>query len=115
VFLGGAIFPGPRLMALALHQHTAMLPLVEMIGPRPAAPAPGTRAAIELGIHWAMVGGINGLIQEMGSRLTHDPRIMDIFVTGGGSQAVANQLIGNTTQCPRLVLEGICLAAAALP
>src|SRR5262249_35779112 len=29
-FRGGAIFPGFRLMAQALHDHTALLPLVEM-------------------------------------------------------------------------------------
>ena len=30
VFQGGAIFPGPRLMGLALHQHTAKLPLIDL-------------------------------------------------------------------------------------
>jgi type III pantothenate kinase len=114
VFLGGAIMPGPRLMALSLHEHTALLPLVETIPPWPSAPATATRPAIELGIHWAMVGGINGLIREMGARVACEPEAMDIFVTGGGAALVIHRLIGRTHYCPELVLEGICLTARSL-
>jgi type III pantothenate kinase len=114
-FCGGAILPGPRLMALALHEHTALLPLVEAVPPWPAAPATATRPAIELGIHWAMVGGINGLVREMGARVTTDPEALDVFVTGGGAALVIHRLIGRTHHCPELVLEGICRTAKSLP
>lgn len=113
-FLGGAIMPGSRLLALALHEHTALLPLVETIPPWPKVPATSTRAAIELGLHWAMVGGINGLIQEMGARLNHQPEAIDVFVMGGGAPLVLHRLVGRLQHCPVLVLEGIVVAMKAL-
>ncbi|HXG09928.1 MAG TPA: type III pantothenate kinase [Gemmataceae bacterium] len=113
-FLGGAILPGPRLMAQALHDHAALLPLVETIPSCPTAPATATRPAIELGIHWAMVGGINGLIAEMGRGVAREPGAVDVFVTGGGAPLVLDRLLGKTRHCPELILEGICLTAEAL-
>ena len=114
-FRGVAILPGPRLMALALHEHTALLPLVETIPPWPTAPAPATRPAIELGIHWAMVGGINGLIQTLGAQVTPQPEAMDVLVTGGGAALVMHRLIGRVQHCPDLVLEGIWHTARSSP
>src|SRR6185312_8188631 len=53
-FTGGAILPGLRLMAKALHDYTALLPLVDP--PTQAPPLPGTATipAIESGIFWAV-------------------------------------------------------------
>src|SRR5262249_62946 len=62
-FAGGTISPGLRLMALALRDHTAQLPLVDASSSLPAGP-PGknTDAAMKLGIVYAIAGGIDAVI-----------------------------------------------------
>jgi type III pantothenate kinase len=110
-FVGGAILPGPRMMAQALHEHTALLPLIETIPTRPTAPANATYPAIELGIHWAMVGGINGLICELSARFNQSPDATEVYLTGGGASLVLYRLIGTIRQCPELILEGIAHTA----
>jgi type III pantothenate kinase len=109
-FAGGAIFPGLRLMALALHEHTAQLPLVATEGPLPDGP-PGknTDAAMRLGILHAVAGGIDALIRATSTRCSMSPRL---FLTGGD---MSPQLAGllETRQMfpseirPALTLEGI--------
>src|SRR5262249_39329320 len=48
-FRGGAILPGLRLMAHALHDYTALLPLVEAPRRMPVLPGNATTPAIEAG------------------------------------------------------------------
>jgi type III pantothenate kinase len=109
-FVGGAIFPGLRLMALALNEHTAQLPLVAIEGPLPDGP-PGknTEAAMRLGILHAVAGGIDALIRATSTRCSTAPRL---YLTGGD---MSPQLAGllETRQMftseirPALTLEGI--------
>src|SRR5205823_978167 len=55
VFRGGAIFPGLRLMARALRDHTAQLPLVERFQDgQPVLPGRNTVAAITAGVYFAV-------------------------------------------------------------
>jgi type III pantothenate kinase len=113
-FLGGAIMPGPRLLALALHEHTALLPLIEAIPSQPETPGVSTRAAIELGLHWAMAGGVHGLIEQLAARLDQTPEAVDVFVMGGGASLILHRLPGRVHHCPVLVLEGIARVAEDL-
>jgi type III pantothenate kinase len=117
VFQGGAILPGPRLMARALHDFTAKLPLSE-----PAqsyadfqAPAKNTAAAIRTGILAALSGGVVELTCAMADRCAVPPWL---FVTGGGAHLL-NVLdwswVAETVAVPALNLEGIRIAAEALP
>jgi type III pantothenate kinase len=78
-FCGGAILPGLRLMAEALHRYTALLPLVEVKAP-PLLPAQATIPAMKAGIFWAVAGGIELVAQRLrlGSKVS--PRV---FLTGG--------------------------------
>jgi type III pantothenate kinase len=111
-FRGGSIFPGLRLMALALHEHTALLPLVEVSQPRPTVPATSTPAAMVAGMYWAAVGGIRALAREMaaGSAAPH------LFLTGGDAALLAPALDGpDLCVWPTMTLEGLRLAAESLP
>jgi type III pantothenate kinase len=111
-FRGGSIFPGLRLMALALHEHTALLPLVEVSQPRPSVPATSTPAAMVAGMYWAAVGGIRGLAQEMAAG-TVAPHL---FLTGGDAPLLAPALAGpDLCLWPTMTLEGLRLAAESLP
>lgn len=116
VFQGGSIFPGPRLMALALHEHTAKLPLVELeamesVGP----PGKNTISAIKTGIFGALIGGIWG---EVGCMSELCKPLPWLFVTGGGAEFLvgpAGNAVARLIHAPALNLEGIRLAAEALP
>jgi type III pantothenate kinase len=115
VFQGGTIFPGPRLMGRALHEHTAKLPLIDL-GEVPAAGPPGrnTADAIEAGIAAAVQGGVGLLVERLAARYPR-PRL---FITGGARGALSQhgfRGVEHVTEVPELTLEGIRIAAGALP
>jgi type III pantothenate kinase len=64
-FLGGAIAPGPDLLAHALHSGTARLPRIE---PRPGAHALGTvtEEALAAGVGVGFRGAAAALVEEVG-------------------------------------------------
>jgi type III pantothenate kinase len=110
-FGGGAIFPGFRLLSRALHEHTALLPLVDPPRERPPLPGTSTAAAIQVGVFWAVVGGVQGLIHAMSPAGGPVP---DVYLTGGDAQVVAQGLTGDVILWPEMTLEGIRLSAEAL-
>jgi type III pantothenate kinase len=110
-FAGGAILPGLRVMAAALHDYTALLPLVEVREPNPALPGASTRAAMEAGIFWAVAGGIRALAAEMAARSAVAP---ELFLTGGDGPLLHARLPG-ARLWPHMTLEGIRLTAESLP
>ncbi len=120
-FRGGAIFPGLRLMAEALHRHTALLPLVTVPVPVPEMPGTATIPAMQAGIFWAVVGGIDRAARRL-CRLTQtEPKL---FLTGGDAPLLLDGLAHQqdaalTSMEPVLwreqTLEGILASAEALP
>jgi type III pantothenate kinase len=115
MFQGGAIFPGPRLMGRALHEHTAKLPDAELTEV-PAAGVPGknTIDAIRAGITAAVQGGVGLLIERLVVRNSW-PRL---FITGGARGSLSKHLfrgVDEVVEVPTLTLEGIRIAAEALP
>ena len=98
--------PGLRLMAKSLHDYTALLPLIEL--PRTVPPFPGvaTPAAMEVGIFWAVAGGILGLIDVYRRQAGVEPAI---FLTGGDTHLLAPALPG-AIAWPTMTLEGILLS-----
>jgi type III pantothenate kinase len=116
VFCGGAIFPGPRLMALALHQHTARLPLVEVTQPDLAGePSRNTVAAIRQGVTSAVLCGVFGLACDFAVQCDAPAWL---FLTGGGAGLLNDAEVPNVARLvrePALNLIGLRLAAEALP
>jgi type III pantothenate kinase len=119
-FRGGAIFPGFRLMSQSLHDYTALLPLVAPPTQYPTVPATSTVTAIQAGIFHAVLGGILSLIQE----LTHHPNrktVPHVFLTGGDQIPLVWPLKARLPDelfldvWPDMTLEGVRLAAEALP
>jgi type III pantothenate kinase len=111
-FTGGAILPGLRLMIHALHDYTALLPLI--LAPRAAPPAPGTStpAAMELGVYWSVAGGVEAVLDAYRRHFDAEPVV---FLTGGDAPALVEALRQPLTHWPQMTLEGIRLAAEALP
>lgn len=104
-FRGGAIFPGLRLMAKALHEHTALLPLVEF-DTIEQAPAGNTIAAIRAGILAAVRGGIWQLVCRYVESADAD-NAMPVYVTGGDASLLlaADPELGK--HWPEMTLHGI--------
>lgn len=135
-FQGGAILPGMRMSARALHDYTAVLPLIDadsLIGtdqgigetqsrdpnglpdPPIALQMPGrhTTAAIQNGIFWGHLGSIKELIAQLTTSLVsleHGSSRLTIAVTGGGGRQLA-RLIPNATYEDSLALTGLATLA----
>lgn len=81
LFHGGAIAPGPSLMASALHRHTARLPLVE---PREGVDALGrdTPSAVRAGVVVGFRGIASELVKQIAAEV-HAAAAVPVVVTGG--------------------------------
>ena len=110
-FEGGAILPGLALSAKALHEYTALLPLVSVPELGQTTPGPlgrNTRAAIRSGLFWGQLGAVKELIErQVGADA-------EIFVTGGGGALLASYL-PNARFEPHLPLQGLILIAGREP
>jgi type III pantothenate kinase len=110
-FAGGAILPGLRLMGLALHEHTALLPLIPPPAGPPPLPGTSTPDAMAAGVFWAAAGGVQALIRELAAG---GPR-PDVFLTGGDAVPLRSILGPEVCFWPGMTLEGIRLAVAGGP
>jgi type III pantothenate kinase len=112
-FQGGVILPGLRMMARALKEYTALLPLVEPPVRVPPVPAKNTPSAIEAGIFWAVVGAVRVLVERYAGQ---SPAAPEVFLTGGDAALLLEEL-GDVVNhhWPQMTLEGIRIAAEALP
>jgi type III pantothenate kinase len=108
-FLGGAILPGPTLMARALAEGTSRLPAVAALEQQtpPMMPGRSTQEAIAAGIGWGIRGAIARLVEEARASLGAEA---DVILTGGWRGAVRDVLPG-AIELPELVLAGIAMAA----
>jgi type III pantothenate kinase len=86
--LGGAILPGPDLMARSLAEGTAALPLVD---PRVPASAVGdsTPASIRAGIDAAVLGAVRELIARIQAESAFS---LTVFATGTGGESLTARL-----------------------
>lgn len=109
-FAGGAILPGLALSAKALHEYTALLPLVSVLELGQTTPDPiglNTRAAIRSGLFWGQLGAVKELIERQSNLQA------DIFVTGGGG-ALLTEYLPNARFESHLPLQGLVLVAEQL-
>ncbi len=104
-FCGGAIIPGFRPMAQALHDYTALLPLVQ-IDVEPPALGKSTTAAMHAGIYWTLVGGVRMLAEKIAGAEARP----HVFLTGGDADKIAAHFPGARLE-PTLTLTGILQTA----
>lgn len=118
-FAGGTIAPGLRLMALALNQYTALLPVVEVRDPPMEMPGTTTRLAMHAGIFWSVVGGIRELVRELAERSRVPP---ELYLGGGDGVRLLDTLnkLPRPDGCPvyvawpEMTLEGLRFTAESL-
>jgi type III pantothenate kinase len=99
-FRGGAIFPGLHLMAKALDEFTALLPLVQEFTPHDL-PGRDTAAAIQAGVFHAVCGGIDRLVEKL-----HQPEA-HILLAGGSTELAAGLCCRPEVVGSALTLEGL--------
>lgn len=110
-FLGGAILPGFELSAKALHEYTALLPLMEhhrLYDSIPFAIGRNTEAALNSGLFWGHVGAVKELVQrvteELRSRSQGHPPLL--ILTGGAARLLMPYLPGARYE-PMFALQGL--------
>jgi type III pantothenate kinase len=102
-YLGGAIAPGPRLLAEALHRGTAQLPDVPLTLPDGPI-GRSTTSALQSGILFGFLDGVQGMLNRLQCTLDTDPIIV---VTGGWAAFLRKHLHAIHDADPHLVLRGI--------
>jgi len=113
VFLGGAIAPGPRLLARALAAGTARLPDT-IPQPKPRALGRDTREALAAGVAWGFAGAARELVQRIAAEagLESAPLVLT-----GGARAFLEQpelFVGHVLRVePELVHLGLLAASGA--
>ncbi len=106
IALGGAIFPGLRTQARALHQFTSMLPEVEPIAISYCCGI-NTVEAIQIGVFNSVVGGIREILQKV-SRNKLKRKKPQVVITGGDGSIIAENLNGFDVYLePELILKGL--------
>jgi len=104
-YLGGAIAPGLKSSAHALHIHTAKLPNVELIRPKTVI-GTDTVSSMQSGIIFGYAGLVDELVTRIQQEIGQSTRVI---ATGGLASVLAP--ISRTIQevCPYLTLEGLNL------
>jgi type III pantothenate kinase len=115
-FIGGAILAGPELSARALHDYTAVLPLVALgdlaDGP-PACIGRNTQAAIRSGLYWGHWQSVWGLSAQM-KQSQGWPPATPILLTGGAAEVYVDRLPAGVRYEPHLTLQGLAVAMQAM-
>lgn len=111
VFQGGAILPGFRAAAAALHHATDALPLVEEVpDERPPVVGRNTEAAIRSGLYYGVRGAVVAIVDRMAAQCSTPPQVL---FTGYAPLSDALQRF-QAVWVPDLVLRGVALAAQRL-
>lgn len=119
-FRGGAILPGLRLSAYALHDYTARLPMIDAdslsSGPTTVdAPLPGrnTIDAMKSGLFWGQLGAIREisrrLAESAASQYADTTPALQVLTGGGGRQLAGH--LPNAIYIDSLALHGLALLA----
>jgi len=106
VFLGGTILPGVALSAMALHEHTAQLPLVEVGCPEETL-GKDTASAIRNGIYAMMVGALREITERYATDIGKWPPLV---ITGGNAVDIARGAEFVDKVMPDLCLDGLVIA-----
>lgn len=106
IFLGGTILPGIALSARALHEHTALLPLVE-VGTPTETLGKDTVSAIRNGIFAMMAGALREIVEQYATEIGKWP---PLILTGGDAAGIAARCDFVDRVVPDLALDGVALA-----
>lgn len=104
VVVGGVISPGVQLRLKAMHDHTALLPLIEATNDAPLL-AMNTKDCL-------LSGAVNGACYEIVGfirALQEQYPDLHVFITGGNDFPIPSDITYKVTHDPYLVLRGLDL------
>lgn len=101
MYAGGGISPGLHMRAKAMNAYSARLPLVEP-APTPEVLGATTRQALEAGVHFGLLGEVEGFIRRYGQGRPS----MAVVLTGGDAPRIVRGLESGIFALPLLTLEG---------
>jgi type III pantothenate kinase len=105
-FQGGVIFPGFEISTMALNEHTAQLPKVNVT--KPAEPyGKNTNDAINSGVYYAAVAALQEIIRRYAEKIGRWPQTV---LTGSAAKLVQGDCEFIDSYVPNLVIKGIVLA-----
>lgn len=107
VFLGGTILPGLNLCAQALHEHTALLPLVDFKDHDNETLGKDTASAIRNGVFAMMIGALREITERYATEIGKWPPLV---VTGGDAEFIGRHCEFVDRIVPDLCLDGLVLA-----
>ncbi|MEZ6123653.1 MAG: type III pantothenate kinase [Planctomycetaceae bacterium] len=125
VFRGGAILPGLRLSAHAMHDYTARLPRIDTDSLTDSkgtahAPLPGrnTTDAMRSGLFWGQLGAIREISEQLANaarqRFAETSKPLHLLTGGGGRQLA--RYLDQSVYVDSLALHGLaCLADTCGP
>ncbi|MCC6572426.1 MAG: type III pantothenate kinase [Planctomycetes bacterium] len=108
-YVGGVITPGIGLAMEALHQKTALLPLVTPEG-KPPVLGTNTVAAINAGVFYGYIGLVTNIVAELKKTFKKAPRVL---ATGGYGAYLQPHIKAIERVVPMLTHEGIAMSYAA--
>lgn len=112
-FCGGSILPGFEMSAVALHQYTALLPLVphhRLHEREPETIGRNTEAAVESGLYWGHVGAVRELVDRM-IRVCSG-KVEPLVLLTGGTGPLLKKHVPFVEWDPAICLQGLALAAS---
>ncbi|MEC8677710.1 MAG: type III pantothenate kinase [Candidatus Margulisiibacteriota bacterium] len=101
-YYGGIIMPGFEMVRNALYSGAEQLPLVQFPDAPPKLVGNSTVSAMESGIFYGAIHMINGVVNELRSRLGH----LKVILTGGAPSALLNK-IDHDDFNPNLQFDGL--------
>jgi type III pantothenate kinase len=101
-YVGGAIAPGLQVAAQALFEHTARLPLVELVPPRSVV-GKSTVEAVQSGLVLGYASMVDGMVERIAKELGQPT----VIATGGLAPAVIEECRTIDHHEPWLTLEGL--------
>ncbi|MGE0431864.1 MAG: type III pantothenate kinase [Planctomycetota bacterium] len=111
-YLGGVIAPGLSLALNALHERTALLPLVRPRGgERPPVLGTDTESAILSGVYHGFPGLVLGILERLSAEVfASSPPL--VIATGGDAHTLVDELPAGTFHAtlPEITHEGIALS-----
>lgn len=113
-FCGGAILPGVRLCAKALHEYTTSLPHYDAKQLLDHVPNPigvDTEAAIASGLFWGHVGAVKELVQRLQAHASSTTTKPPLVVITGGASSMLVHSFRQTIFLPDMSLQGLALTA----
>ena len=102
--LGAAIAPGLHISAGALFEHTALLPLVELVAPKSAI-GKNTVESVQSGLVFGYAAMVDGMVE----RISKDLGEPTVVATGGLAPTVISECRTIDKHDPWLTLEGLRL------